>query len=169
MLAKEIDAALNDQIKWELYSGYMYLSMASYFEETGLMGFAHWMKMQAQEELYHAMKMLEYTNEAGGRVLLQGIDQPPHTWESALDVIESGLKHEQEVTRRINELVDLAIQHKDHATQAFLQWFVTEQVEEEASFGEVRDKVKLAGECGGMFMLDRDMANRTFTWPSAGE
>jgi ferritin len=166
MLSKKMDKALNDQIKWELYSSYLYLSMAAYFADLGLGGFAHWMRMQAQEEEFHAMKFYDYVLERGGRVVLQGIDAPPSEWKSPLDAFEETLKHEEHVTSLINDLVDLAIKEKDHATNIFLQWFVTEQVEEEDSVNEVLSKLKLVGDGGeGLFMLDKELSARVFTPP----
>jgi ferritin len=169
MLKKEMEAAMNEQIKWELYSGYLYLAMAAYFEDLGLPGFANWMKNQFQEELFHAMKMYDYVFEAGGRVVLQAVDQPPSRWESPLAVFEQSLEHEQLVTSKINDLVDMAISAKDHATNNFLQWFVAEQVEEEATFGDVHAKLKLVGDGGGLYMLDQELGKRVFTWPQEGE
>ncbi|WP_029898563.1 ferritin [Desulfohalovibrio reitneri] len=169
MLCKEMEQALNDQIKWELWSGYMYLSMSAYFDDQGLSGFAQWMKNQAAEELFHATKFFDYVNEAGGRVKLQTVEEPPHEWESALDVFKEGLKHERKVTSMINDLVDLAIKHKDHATNNFLQWFVGEQVEEEASFDELVGKLKLVGDGGALYMLDKELGARVFTWPAEKE
>lgn len=168
MLSDAMEKALNEQIKWELWSGYLYLSMSSYFADKGLPGFAQWMRNQAAEELFHATKMFDYVIEAGGRATLQTIEAPPATWKSPQDVFEDGLKHEREVTARINNLVDIAQTHKDYATNNFLQWFVGEQVEEEANFGEVLGKVKLVGDGGGLYMLDKELGARTFTWPAAG-
>ncbi len=162
MLSPNMEKALNEQIKWEFYSAYLYLSMASYFESISLAGFAQWMKAQAVEESIHAMKFYNFVHERGGRVELQGIDQPPTSWESPLDVIEFGLRHEQEVTKKINNLAELAQQEKDHATYIFLQWFITEQVEEEDSFGSLVERIKLVEQApGGLFMIDRELAQRT--------
>lgn len=161
MLNERMEKALNEQIKWEFYSAYLYLSMASYFESLSLEGFAKWMKAQAIEESIHAMKFYNFVNERGGRVLLQAIDQPPTNWESPLAVMEFALKHEQEVTKRINDLVEVALEEKDHATYIFLQWFVTEQVEEEDSFGAIVERMKLVADApGGLFMIDRELAQR---------
>ena len=169
MLSEKMAQALNEQIKWEFYSAYLYLSMASYFESISLTGFAQWMKAQAIEEGMHAMKFYNFVNERGGRVLLQGIEQPPTEWESPLAVIEFGLQHEREVTRRINELAELAQQEKDHATYIFLQWFITEQVEEEDSFGSLLERIKLVQQApGGLFMIDRELAQRAIDFTSLG-
>ena len=164
MLSETMTNAINDQIKWVLYSGYMYLSMSAYFSDLGLNGFAHWMRLQGQEELEHAMKFYDFVLERGGKITLQAVDAPPNAWQSPLDAFEETLKHEQLVTSRINDLVNMAIDERDHATNIFLQWFVTEQVEEEASVGEAVDKLKLVGEGGeGLFMIDKEMGMRTMS------
>jgi ferritin len=168
MVKKKIEAALNEQLNAELYSSYLYLSMSAYFQSINLPGFANWMRVQTQEELVHAMKFYDFINERGGRVTLQKIDSPPTTWASPLNVLENTYKHEQKVTGLINDLVNLAVGEKDHATNIFLQWFVTEQVEEEASADEVVQKLKLVGkDSGGLFMLDGEMGQRVFTPPAA--
>jgi ferritin len=168
MLNQKIEAALNKQLNAELYSSYLYLSMSAYFQSTNLPGFANWMRVQAQEELVHAMKFYDFINERGGHVMLQQIEGPPKEWSSPLDAFENAYKHEQKVTGLINDLVNLATGEGDHATNIFLQWFVTEQVEEEASADEVVQKLKLMGDAsGGLFMLDREMGQRVFTPPAA--
>jgi ferritin len=168
MLKKKIQKALNAQITAEMYSGYLYLSMESYFQSVSLSGFAAWMRGQVQEELMHGMKFYDFVNERGGRVTLESIDKPETSWNSPLEAFEHILKHEQKVTALINDLVDLAIGEKDHATKIFLQWFVTEQVEEEASVGEVVNKLKLIKDnSSGLFLLDADMSKRVFVMPSA--
>ncbi|MDQ7830336.1 MAG: ferritin [Desulfovibrionaceae bacterium] len=166
MLSKKMEQTLNDQVKWEYYSGYLYLAMAAYFEEQGLAGFANWMHIQEQEERAHAERFYRFLNERGGRVVLQALDAPPVKWDSPLAVFQESLAHEQKVTARIGALMDLAIKEKDHATVAFLQWFISEQVEEEASVTEVIQKLKLVESTpGGWFMLDKDLALRVFTPP----
>jgi len=168
MISEKIKDAVNKQINAEIYSSYLYLSMSAYFESINLKGFANWMKAQAQEEMVHAIKFYDYINERSGRVLLTAIEAPPKQWDSPLDVFEFTYKHEQKVTGLINDLVNLAISEADHATTNFLQWFVAEQVEEEASADEVVQKLKLAGERGsGLFMLDRELGQRVFTPPTA--
>jgi ferritin len=170
MLSKTMEKALNEQVNAEFYSSYLYLSMSAYFQNLNLSGFASWMKAQAQEELFHAMKFYNFVHERGGKVVLQAIEAPPTEWESPLAAFEAALAHEQKVTGLINDLVNLAIEEKDHATNNFLQWFVSEQVEEEDSVGEVVNKIKLIGQAsGGLFMLDRDLAQRTFTMPQDNE
>ena len=167
MLSKKIEKALNDQINAELYSAYLYLSMASYFESANLKGMGNWMRVQNQEETMHAMKLFDYVIEKGGKVSLQPIEGPQTTWKSPLAVFEAAYGHEQKVTALINRLMDLAIKEGDHATNITLQWFVTEQVEEEASADEIVQKLKLmANASGGLFMLDRELAQRVFTPPA---
>lgn len=167
MLSKQMESALNDQINAEMYSSYLYLAMSAYFQSTNLSGFANWMQIQAQEEMVHAMKFYDYINERGGRVTLQTIEAPPKDWKSPLDVFDATLQHEQKVTSLINNLVDIAIEERDHATNIFLQWFVSEQVEEEDTANEMLQKIKLMADApGGMFMLDNEMGQRVFTAPA---
>ncbi|SMC20713.1 ferritin [Desulfacinum hydrothermale DSM 13146] len=166
MLSEKMQEALNAQINAELYSSYLYLAMAAYLNETGLGGFSRWMEVQALEELSHAMKIYDYVNERGGRVTLAAIEAPPARWDSLLHVFQEVYKHEQKVTGLINDLVDLAVAERDHATNNFLQWFVKEQVEEEASADGILQKVKLVENArGGVFMLDRELGQRAFSLP----
>lgn len=166
MLSEKMEKAFNDQINAELYSSYLYYSMASDLEAKGLGGMAQWMKLQAIEEQIHVSKMFDFVNERGGRVTLTAIEAPPTEWESALAVFEGAYKHEVHVTSLINNLMDLAIEEHDHASQAFLQWFVSEQVEEESSAQEVVQKLKLAGQTqGGLFLVDRELGQRQVTLP----
>jgi ferritin len=168
MLNKKLQKALNDQMNAELYSSYLYLSMSAYFESVNMAGFASWMRVQVQEELAHVAKFFGYVTERGGRVELAAIDGPPTEWESPLAAFEQALAHERMVTGRINDLVDLSIQERDHATNGFLQWFVTEQVEEEATADGVVQKIKLVGgDGGGLFMIDQELGKRIFTPPAA--
>ncbi|WP_321995850.1 ferritin [Draconibacterium orientale] len=163
MLKEKMLKALNEQINAEQYSSLLYLSMSAFFNDKGLPGFANWMYVQYQEELTHANKFFNYVVERGGKVELKAIDQMPTTWEGVIDVYEKTLEHEQLVTSLIDKLVDVAIEEKDHATQSFLRWFVDEQVEEEANVTEILDTLKLInGQGNGIFMLDREMRNRTF-------
>lgn len=164
MLNNKIEQAVNKQINAELYSSYLYLSMASYFNSVDLSGCAGWMHAQTQEEIVHAMKMYDYVNEAGGRVILDAIERPQDSWDSPLAVFEHAYKHEQLVTGLINDLMNLAIEEKDHATQIFLQWFVSEQVEEEASASGVVNRLKLAGD-HGLFMVDKELGQRAMPIP----
>ena len=166
MLSNKMEAAINQQINAEMYSSYLYLSMATYFKSTSLEGMSHWMRQQAQEEMFHGMKMFDFVCDRGGRVTLKAIDEPPSEWSSVLDVIKNVLAHEQKVTGLINNLVNLALDERDHATNIFLQWFVSEQVEEEDTAGGLVDKLKLIGsDANGLFMLDTELATRVFTLP----
>lgn len=160
--------ALNGQVNVEFYSAYLYLSMEAYFESLSLKGFVNWMRCQTQEEIVHAMKIYDHINERGGRVKLTAIEAPKIEWKSPLDAFEGTLAHEQKVTGLINDLVDLAMSERDHASNSFLQWYVDEQVEEEDSVGIVIDKLNLIGDAPeGLFMIDRELAVRTFTMPAA--
>jgi ferritin len=168
MFSEKMQEALNGQLNAELYSSYLYLSMHAYFKGINLDGFANWMYFQAQEELTHAMKFYDFINQRGGKVRLQQIEAPPGQWETPLAVFEATLAHEQKVTGLINALVDLALAEHDHATNIFLQWFVSEQVEEEESVGGVLEQLKLMGEAkGGLFMIDRELAKRSAGGESA--
>ncbi|MFZ5765872.1 MAG: ferritin [Thermodesulfobacteriota bacterium] len=166
MLSEKMEKALNEQVNWELYSSYFYLSMSSYFESISLTGCASWMRAQAQEELFHAIKIYDYINERGGRAIMEAISKPPFQWESPLHVFEEVLRHEQKVTALINELVNKALDERDHASTIFLQWFVSEQVEEEASVSAVLEKFRLIGDNrSGLFAIDQEMGQRVFTPP----
>ena len=166
MLKKKMQKALNNQINAEMYSSYLYLSMESYFQSISLSGFSSWMRGQVQEEMFHAMKLYDFVNERGGVVTLEAIKKPESVWKSPLAAFEHVLKHEQLVTDLINDLVDLSISEKDHASNIFLQWFVSEQVEEEATVGEVVDKLKLIkNDSSGLFLLDAELGKRVFTLP----
>ena len=147
--------ALNDQINAELYSAYLYLSIGAYYESQSLPGFANWMHVQVQEELAHVQKFYGWINERGGRVVLGAIDAPPSEWESPIAAFKASHAHECMISGRINDLVDIAIEEKDHATNIFLQWFVTEQVEEEASTDAVVKKLDLMRDApNALFMID---------------
>ena len=166
MLSKKMEEALNDQINAELFASYLYLSMSAYFDSIGLAGFAHWMRNQNKEEMMHVEKIFDYINERGGRVRLQAIAAPQIEWDSVVAAFDDTVAHEQKVTGMVNNLVDLAIEERDHASNNFLQWFVAEQVEEEASVGAVADKLKLVKQdSNGMFALDQEMGQRVFTPP----
>ena len=167
MLDEKMQKSLNYQLNRELYSGYLYLAMAAYFEDQDLPGFGNWMRIQAQEELSHGMRLYDYLVQRGGRVLLAEIETPQKEWDSPLAAFEHVYEHEQLVTGLINDLVDLAIELKDHATNNFLQWFVAEQVEEEESASGILQKVKMAGESGrGLYMLDQELTQRVFHPPA---
>lgn len=161
MLKEEMEKALNEQLKWELYSAYLYLAMSAYFEDQGLEGFAHWMKSQTAEEMMHAMKFYKFIAERDGRVVLEEIPAPPKDWENPEDVFDFAYKHEQEVTARINKLMSLAKRLEDYATENFLQWFVEEQVEEEASFKSILSKLRLIkNDPQALFYLDKELSQR---------
>jgi ferritin len=161
MISQAIQDAMNEQIKNELYSAYLYLSMAAYCESINLKGFAHWMRVQHQEETGHAMRFFDFINDRGGRVTLQAIPQPPTEFKSPLDIFEQTLEHERKVTAMINKIYDLAVKEGDYASQALLQWFVTEQVEEEKSATEILEKLRLAGDRGSALLyLDHELGER---------
>jgi len=161
MLKPNVQEALNNQINGEIASTYLYLSMAAYFESKNFRGLAKWMEVQAREEWGHAMKIFGHINERGGRVTLKQIDAPPSEWKSVLDVFEQTLTHEIKVTEKIHAIVKLATSECDYATLAFLQWFVSEQVEEESQTTSIVEKLKLMGEGNiGLFILDGELGKR---------
>jgi len=167
MLSKTMQDAMNDQLNFELYSSYIYLSMSAYFNDQNLTGFANWMKIQAQEELVHSMLFFKHINERGGRVLLEPVEGPATTWATPLKAFEVALEHEHLVTSRIHKLVDLALKESDHATHNFLQWFVSEQVEEEAAADAIAKQLRLSeGQAQALFMIDRELGARVFTMPA---
>ena len=169
MIDDKVCAALNRQINAELYSGYLYLAMSSFFDAKNLKGFASWMRVQVQEELAHAQKLHQYVLERGGKPAFSRVEAPPSEWESPLGVFEHAYGHEQAVTRAINDLVDVGVEAKDHATVNFLQWYVSEQVEEEANFDAIVQQLRLAGDNGAaLLMMDREMATRVFVPLAAG-
>lgn len=166
MISPKIEKELNFQLNKEAFSAYLYMSMAAYFQSEDLTGFASWMTVQAKEETFHAQKFYDFIHERDGKVILEQIEKPQTDWKSPLDVFEAALEHERFITASINELVNTALEEKDHATNIFLQWFVTEQVEEEASVSEVVKKLKLMKDApGGIYMLDKELGARTFTPP----
>lgn len=158
---KAVSDALNDQIAAEIYSAYLYLSMATYCESVNLPGFAHWLRVQFEEELSHAMKIREFVEDRGGRVILQAIDRPPADFKSPVELFSEVLAHEQKISARINSLYALAAKEGDYPTQVMLQWFIAEQVEEEKNASEILERLKMAGDSPGpLFMLDRHLADR---------
>jgi len=170
MLKKKVEEALNNQINAEMYSSYLYLAMNAYFESRTLSGFANWMRIQAMEEMSHALKIYDFVHERNGKVVLTAIQAPKLEWKNIQEVLEDTYTHEQKVTGLINDLVDLAASEKDHATVAFLQWFVDEQVEEEANASKLLDEVKMIGNEGSaLFFLDRELQQRVYTPPATGE
>jgi ferritin len=170
MLSDKMQVAMNKQINAELHSAYIYLAMAAYFEAENLSGFGNWMRIQAQEELGHAMRFFDFINERLGRVILEPIEAVPAEWESPLAVFEAAYKHEQKISGLIHDLVNLALEEKDHSTNSFLQWFVDEQVEEEASADAVVQQLRLVGDSGyGLFVLDRELGQRQLGAEAEGE
>jgi len=161
MLKKAMEKALNKQMNDEFRSAYLYLSMAAYFESQNLTGFANWMHMQSKEEMGHGMKFFDFIHDRGGKVALEAMEAPPATWKTPLAVFEATLKHEQKVTEGIHKLVELADKNQDHPSHTFLQWFVTEQVEEESSVDDIIQKLKLGGTSGAaLLMMDRALGAR---------
>jgi ferritin len=162
MLSKELEKEINVQINKELYSAYFYLAMAAWCDDENLEGFSNFFKAQAEEEVAHAMKFYGYMNERGNRVVLDAIDKPKSDFKDLEEIFALGLEHEKYVTGRIYELVNLAIKEKDHASKTFLDWYVSEQVEEEASFDGILKKIRLIGKTGhGLLMLDSQVGQRT--------
>jgi len=167
MVSQKMQDSINNQINAEIYSAYLYFSMATYFDDLNLPGFANWMKVQAQEEMYHAIKFQDFLNERGGRVLLKAIEGPPTEWKNSLDVFKNVYEHECHVTQLINGLVKVAKEENDNASEIFLQWYVTEQVEEEANADDLVKKLEMIGDnTFGVFMLDKELQGRTYTAPA---
>jgi len=165
-----MEKSFNEQINEELYSAYLYLSMVAYFESINLPGFANWMRVQTQEEIVHAMKFYDYINQRNGRVALTALADPQIEWKSPMDAFEAAYKHELHITAKINELVNLAIEEKDHAANMFLQWFVNEQVEEEKNPLDIIQKLKMIKDSSeSLYMLDKELAARVFTPPPANQ
>jgi len=162
MITKSLQDAINAQINKELFSSYLYLSMAAYFEDKNLPGFANWMRKQADEERGHGMKFYDHMVERGGRVTLKAIEAPKTDWKSSLEIFEEVAGHEAKVTASINALYELALKEKDYPAQVMLQWFITEQVEEEKNAAEILANLKLIEERGtAVLMLDHRLAKRT--------
>jgi ferritin len=167
MISKKMVQTLNKQLNNELYSAYLYLSMSSFTTFIGLKGAANWFMVQYQEEMTHAMKFYDYLNSQGEHAQLAAIAAPPTEFGTLLSMFEQTLKHEQFITKCINDLMDQAVKEKDHATQIFLQWFVTEQIEEEGNDNDIIAQLKLVGDnTQGLMMIDRDLATRVFTPPA---
>lgn len=162
-VSKKMHEKLNEQIQKEFFSEYLYLSMAAYFESIDLPGFANFFKVQALEERDHAMKIYTYVADTDGRVLLRQLDQPQHDFKSPLEIVEMSLEHEKFISSSIHDIVAAALEEKDYATNTFLNWFVTEQVEEEASMATLIGKLKLVeGDGRGLLLLDTELAQRTY-------
>ena len=169
MLSEKLQNALNDQMTFELYSAYIYKAMAAYFRPQELNGFANWLEVQALEELTHGERFYLYINETGGRARFGAIDEPKFDYGSPVEPIETALHHEELVTERINKLADMALKESAHATRIFLDWIVTEQIEEEASVGAIVVKLSLIGDNRpALLMLDQELGQRVFTPPAPG-
>lgn len=167
MLSENLLKQLNDQVNFEFYSSYTYLAMAGYAESLDLSGFANFFRVQAQEELSHAMKLYDYIFQKGGTVVLEQIDRPKEKYEGIIDVFQKGYEHEQVVTQRIYKLADVAFEEKEHATMSLLKWFIDEQVEEENSFNYLLKKVKRSeGNPAALYMMDDELATRTYVPPT---
>ncbi len=163
MLSKSVEKALGEQVNFEIYSSYIYLAMSSYLKSVSLNGFANWMQIQVQEELAHAMKLHDFILERGNSIEFEVIQKPNGDWNSPEEVFAQAYAHEQIVTGKINSLLDLALTEKDHATNAHLQWFITEQIEEEANVYEVLQQIRLFKDSpNGLFLLDKDLGQRVF-------
>ena len=168
MLSNQLLDALNDQVNFEFYSSYTYLAMAAYAESIDLSGVANFFRVQAQEEMSHAMKFYDYIFQKGGMVKLEAIEKPKVEYNNIIEVFETGFNHEQTVTKRIYELADIATAEREHATMSLLKWFVDEQVEEENNFQTILKKVRrLEGNPAAMYMLDEELATRVFTPPTS--
>jgi len=166
MLSKKMEKMINDQMSFEIYSGYIYLAMGAYMDSLDLPGFANWMKVQWEEEFFHAKRMYAYLVGRGGRPSFAVVPVPPVEWKSVKAAFEHALEHERIVTGRINDIMTAAIKENDHATSSFYKWFVDEQVEEESNVQTIIKQLKLMNESGqGMFMMDKDLAARVFVPP----
>lgn len=166
MIKERVRKVINEQINKELYSSYLYLSMSAYFENRNLKGFANWTRIQALEESAHALKFFDYINSRGGKVELTAIEAPKTSWNSIVEVFEEIYAHEQLVTESINNVAVVAFEEKDFATSTYVQWFVNEQVEEEANSSGLVEQLKLVGDnSSGIFMLDKELATRVFVAP----
>ena len=167
MLSEKLEKSLNDQITFEFYSSYTYLAMSAFCESSDLSGFANFFRVQAKEELDHAMKLYDYVFQKGGKVVLGEVEQPKKEYDSMVDLFETGLSHERIVTNRIYDITDIATEEREHATISFLKWFIDEQVEEENNFNSLLKKVKRCeNNSAALYMLDDELANRTYMAPA---
>lgn len=167
MLSKRLLDALNEQIKFEMYSSNLYLAMAAYCYSNDLDGFGNFFFVQAKEETFHAERFFTFINDMDGDISISGLDQPPHEYESIVEVLESSLQHEKGVTKRIYDLMDIAMEEREHATMSFLKWFIDEQVEEESTFKNLTTKVKrAASDMNMLYTVDSEVAKRTFVPPT---
>lgn len=170
MLNERIEKMLVEQMNFEISSAYIYLAMGAYLDSCDMPGLANWMKVQWQEEIFHATKMYDYIVDRGGRIVMEGIAAPQDEWGSVLAVFEHALRHEQTVTEKINKLMTAAIEEHDHATRSFLNWYVDEQIEEEANVEGIIKHLKMVKDSGhGMYMLDKELSTRVFVQPSVNK
>lgn len=170
MITKRMENELNKQINREFYSAYLYLSMSAYCNRINMPGAEHWFRIQYEEEEMHMTKMFDYVMQHGGEARLLQIDEPPADFNSLVEVFEASLEHEQVVTQSINELLNVAVEEKDHATQVFLQWYITEQVEEEANVADLVHRFKMAGDnSGALMMIDDKLGQRPSPAPLPAE
>lgn len=166
MINSKLEKVINEQINAEMYSAYLYLSMSAYLESVNLPGFATWMRVQFEEEQFHAMRFFTFLNERGGRVALEAIEKPQFEWKNVIEIFEHTLEHERHVTALLNNIADIAEVEKDRPTRNLMVWFIDEQVEEESSAEKIINELKLInGEGHGMLMLDRELGTRVFTPP----
>jgi ferritin len=166
MISDKMQAALNEQVNKEFFSAYMYLAMSAYCNTLGLPGFAHWMRMQYEEEIMHVTKMYDYIMDQGGEMELLAIEKPEKEYGTPLEIFTTTLEHEQLVTGLIHRLMDLAVEERDYATQTFLQWYVTEQVEEESNVNDILSPLRMVGDDkGGLMMIDQQLAGRPAPTP----
>lgn len=167
MITESLAAALNKQVENELYSAHIYLAMSSWFDSQGLPGCASWMRMQYQEEVIHGLKIFDYVNDAGGTAVVPALDAPPREWSTPIDAFSQAYEHEQKVTGMINDLYDLAGSERDHAASVMLQWFITEQVEEESTVSLIVDQLKLIGDDrAALLVLDQQLGARVAPAPA---
>ena len=168
MISEKMQNELNEQVNKEFFSAYLYLAMEAYCTKIGLPGFAHWMRLQYEEENMHVTKMYDYILDQGGEIHLKQIEEPGKEFGTPLEIFEKTLEHEQFITRSINDLMGLAIEERDYATQTFLQWYVSEQVEEEANVNDILNPLRMVGnDKGGLMMIDQNLSNRVATAPAA--
>jgi ferritin len=167
MISKKINKALNKQLNREYHSAYIYLGLSTYAASEGYNGFASWFMIQSKEEMAHGMKLYKYLEDQGAKIKLKDIQAYNFSGKDIKEAFKAALEHEQKMTKWLNELSGLAMEQKDHATYNMLQWYVTEQVEEEASFNEILDKIEIVGTNGnGMYNLDKELGSRTFVDPT---
>ena len=169
MISEKMSKALNEQITKEMFSGYLYMSMSAHSSDVGLDGFANWFMVQYHEEMFHAMRIYQYLMDQGSKVVLAAIEKPQTSWKSAMEMLKATLEHEKTVTASIHSLVGLADEERDYASHIFLDWYVTEQVEEEKNASDIIARLELAGEGKGpgLFMIDKELAGRSVTIPTS--